>query len=249
MSSLRRIFAVIETVVANQADGMSFTDIVVATGTPKASAHRILHELVDVGILAYTPQTGRYRGSLKLAALGSEVMAQFDLRALVHPYLQALHEETGHTCHVGMRDGEGGVYLDKIEPSGYGIKLFSEVGKRFPLHCTGMGKVLLAHGGSALQERVLSRPLEAVTNRTITDPALLRAELESIRKLGYAEDREEITRGVMCVAAPIFAVGDEVVAAASVTFPSYVSEEKGVGDVLDALLRHTAAMSGTLARG
>ena len=62
----------------------------------------------------------------------------------MRPHLQELNRETKHTCHPGILDGEVGVYLDKFESHDYGIKLFSEMGKSFPLYCTGLGKALLA---------------------------------------------------------------------------------------------------------
>ena len=100
MSTLRKAITIVETVVANQANGMTFAEIVAATGTPKASAHRILKELVTMGMLTFTPDTSRYRGSLKLASMGCSVTANFDLRTLVHPYLQKLHEATHHTANL-----------------------------------------------------------------------------------------------------------------------------------------------------
>lgn len=247
MSGLAHGFAIIEAVVSRQATGMTFAEIVAATGTPKASAHRILKELVDLGVLVFSPQTARYRGSLKLANIGCEVTANLDLRAVVHPHLQALNEATRHTANLGIRDGDAGVYIDKIETPDYGIKLFSEVGKRFPLHCTAMGKVLLAFGpenGSA----VLGRgPFERFTPNTIVDAAALTAELAEVRASGVAVDREEITRGVICVAAPVLGA-DGVVAAVSVAFPAYINGDRSIEPEIEAVRSHAASISGILGR-
>jgi len=249
MSTLEKAFGIVEAVVADQARGLTFAEIVAATGAPKASAHRILKELVALRILTFSAETARYRGSLKLANLGSEVTANFDLRTLVHPHLQALHEETRHHAHMGIRDGDEGVYLDKIEAQDYGFKLFSAVGKRFPLHCTGMGKALLAFGSEEDRERVLARPLDAITAKTIFDPESLRAELTDVREQGYALDREEITRGVMCVAAPIFGSPNDVVGAVSITFPSYINSDRGIDTEIAAILRYASAISDALPKG
>jgi DNA-binding IclR family transcriptional regulator len=249
MSTLQKAFTIVETVVARQSAGMTFAEVVAATKTPKASAHRILKELVAMGVLTFAPNTARYRGSLKLAGLGCQVTANLDLRILGHPHLEALHEATHHTATLGIRDGDAGVYVDKIETQDYGIKLFSEVGKRFPLHCTAMGKSLLAFARKEDRERFLAKPLEAITSKTIVDPVKLREELASVRKEGFALDREEITRGVICVAAPIFGSPDDVVGAVSIAFPSYICSDRSIEAEIEAVRRQAAAISGALVRG
>jgi DNA-binding IclR family transcriptional regulator len=249
MSTLHKAFTIIETVVSRQSNGMTFAEIVATTKTPKASAHRILKELVAIGMLTFTSETARYRGSLKLASIGGEVTANFDLRTLVHPHLQKLHDETQHTAHLGVLDGGHGVYLDKVEARDYGIKLFSDVGKRFPLYCTGMGKALLAFLPEAEQQHILDTPLAAITSKTITDPGALRQELEDIRQQGYSLDREEITRGVMCVAAPIFGAPGEVIGAVSIAFPTYIFSDRGIDVEIAAVRRHASEISGALEKG
>lgn len=249
MSTLQKAFTIVETVVSRQAAGMTFAEVVAATGAPKASAHRILKELVGMGVLIFSPNTARYRGSLKLASLGCEVTANLDLRTLAHAHLQALHEDTHHTAHLGIRDGDAGVYVDKIETPDYGMKLFSEVGKRFPLHCTAMGKALLAFAKKEDLERFLARPLDPITSKTIVDPVKLRAEIAIVREEGFALDREEITRGVMCVAAPIFGSPDNVVGAVSIAFPSYIYSDRSIDPEIKAVCRHAAAISGVLVKG
>ncbi len=249
MSSLQKVFTLIETVVSRQAAGMTFAEIIAATGMPKASAHRILKELLDLGVLTFATQTARYRGSLKLANLGCEVTANLDLRTLAHSYLQSLHEATHHTVNLGIRDGDAGVYIDKIETPDYGIKLFSEVGKRFPLYCTAMGKVLLAFGKAEEREAYLTRRFEPLTPNTLVDPLLLRMELDRVREAGLALDREEITRGVMCVAAPIFGAQEAVVGAVSIAFPAYIHTDRGIDPEIEAVRRHAAEISGVLVKG
>ena len=247
MSALGYGLAILEAVVAEQDTGLTFTDIVGKTAIPRATAHRLLKEMVGLGLLVHDPETGRYRGSLKLAGLGAAVTSRFDLRIYAHPYLRALHDKVRHTCHLSVRDGGEGVYVDKIESADYGIKLFSEVGKRFPLHCTAMGKVLLAHLNPAEVHDALTGRLPAYTDGTITSRARLSAELVRVREQGYAVDREEITRGLMCVAAPIFGFGTSVIGAISATFPTYVSTETGGLDaMIDAVCRCARRISGHL---
>ncbi|MCB9949047.1 MAG: IclR family transcriptional regulator [Rhodospirillaceae bacterium] len=248
MSALGNAFDIIEAVVDRQHSGLAFAEVIAATGLPKATAHRLLKELTLRGMLVFDPETRRYRGSLKLAMIGANVMGGFDLRDHAHPHLRAMQEELGHTCHLGILDGHEGVYVDKLESRDYGIKLFSAVGKRFPLHCTGMGKALIAHLGADELGAILVEPLAAHTDHTITDPEQLNAELRHVRDCGYAVDREEITRGIVCVAAPVFGSDGQVVAAMSATFPAYVSAEHGLDREIESVRRHAAAVSGDLGR-
>ena len=247
MGTVEKAFQIIERIVAKQGRGLSFSEVVLETNFPKASTHRILKSLVRLGYLRADTETGRYYGDLGLSRLGSEVMSHFDLKNYVRPHLLKLHEEIHHTCHLGIRSGNVGVYLDKIEaPERYGIKLFSAVGKNFPLHCTGMGKVLLAFLDSGERRTVLSRRLDAFTQNTITDAGRLERELKKIHRCGYAVDREEITRGIMCVAAPIENHRGQVVAAISVTFPTYVQKDRGIAKEIRAVARCAATVSARL---
>lgn len=236
MNTIEKAFFILEKVLAYQGDGQSFSEIVKTNNLPKSSAHRILNLLVDMGYLVFDQNTRKFRGSLKIAKLGALVIENIDLRTVAHPYLQSLHEITGHTVHLGIINGTRGVYLDKIEPKTYGIRLFSAIGKDFPLHCTAMGKILLAFSEPKLKSQILTGKLDSFTEYTITDPTILKDELEKIRKIGYAVDREEITRGIMCVAAPINYHKKEVEASISITFPSYLANERGMNQEIEAVI-------------
>ncbi len=244
MSTVEKAFRIIEQIVSHQEKGLSFSDVVSGTGLPKASTHRILKSLVHLGYLRFDKEIGRYFGNLKLSFLGSEVMAHFDLKQFARPHLLKLQAETKHPCHLGIRSGDVGVYLDKIESSRpFGIKLFSDVGRRFPLHCTAMGKVLLTFLDPGTRKQILGGTLEAFTPNTITDPARLEKELRRIRRDGYAIDHEEITRGIMCVAAPAGGHDGSIVAAISATFPAYIEKERGIAKEIEAVTRCASAVT------
>lgn len=174
MSTVEKVFQIIEQVVSHQGKGLSFSGVVSRTNLPKASTHRILKSLVRMGYLRFDDEIGRYFGDLKLAFLGSAVTSHFDLKGYVRPHLLKLQAETKHTCNLGVLSGDAGVYLDKLEsPEDFGIKLYSAIGKRFPLHCTGMGKILLAGMQPAERRKIFARGLKPFTPRTITDPVAL----------------------------------------------------------------------------
>ena len=244
MSSVSKAFAILDTVAESGSRGLPFARIVDNTGIPKASAHRLLRELVDLSALTFDASTRHYRGGVVLARLGAGASADFDLRSAARPHLEALQDETGHVATLGVRNDGAGVYVDKIEPDDFSIRLHSEIGKSFPLHCTGMGKVLLAHASNEDVRRISKRQLQSFTKNTITDAKRLREELEQVREQGYAIDREEITRGLMCVAAPIYDAHGEIAGAMSCTFQSYVNSDRGIQPEIGAVLHHARAASG-----
>jgi DNA-binding IclR family transcriptional regulator len=248
MNPLLKVFSIIETIVASQDKGVTYSEIVAALNLPKSSVHRILKDLIELGYLSFNPETKKYFGSLRLAALGAEVMSNFQLRDHVRPHLLELHRETDHTTNLGVLDGIMGVFVDKIESKDFGIKLFSEIGKTFPLHCTGLGKTLLAFSSNDTVVKFLETPIEALTDKTITDPEVFKRELALIRDRGYAIDNEEITRGIMCVAAPVFGFNEEMVGAISLTFPSYINDDRGIKPEIEAIKKYAALISGHLGR-
>ncbi len=246
MNPLSKVFAIIETVVGKQDKGVTYTEIIKDSGLPKSSVHRILRDLKNLGYLDYNPATKRYFGSMRFAALGSEILANFNLRNHVHPFLLELHHDTEHIANLGIIDGTQGIFVDKIESRNFGIKLFSEVGKPFPLHCTGLGKILLAFAPVHFLEMFLEQPLKAETENTITDPEKLRKELSSVVNQGYAVDNEEITRGIMCVAGPILDFDQNILGAISIAFPAYLNQDRSIEPEISAIKKYAASISKSL---
>ncbi|NNC77723.1 MAG: IclR family transcriptional regulator [Woeseiaceae bacterium] len=220
MSALSKGFRILEAITAAGA-GLTFSRIVDETQLPKGTAHRLLKELVQLSALSYDDNTRRYRGALKLASMGAAVTQNYDVRQIARPHLEDLQAKTGSVATLGIRDGEKGIYIDKIEPADFVIRLHSEIGKSFPLHCTAMGKVLLANSDPDTLAKVTRRKLRRYTENTITDGPALRRELDAVAERGYAVDDEEITRGLVCVAAPVHTPAGEVTAAVSCTISSF----------------------------
>ncbi len=243
MSSLANAFAIIDFVVEEQAKGLSFTQILNRSGLPRSSVHRLLKDLTALGVLTYDPDTKIYRGGFALAAWGAQVTSNLDIRQNCRPALKALHDALGNVVTLSICGEDSGIYIDKIEAQDFGLRLHSEIGKSFPLHCTAMGKVHLAHGPDSLRARVLSKPLEAHTEATITQADDLLSELERVRLQGYAIDDEEISRGLTCIGAPIFGLNGEVIAALSLTAPSHIYESGIPEATLQTVLQHAQQAS------
>ncbi len=243
MGSTSKSFQLIGAVIDAGNNGATFSEAVRDSKVPKSTAHRLLNELVDIGALRFGADSKTYFGGLLLARIGSAVAADYDLRKIARVHLEKLHEQTGHTATLGIRDGDHGIYLDKVESRDFGIRLHSEIGKAFPLHCTGIGKVLLSAIADDELRTILHGKLEAHTKRTITNKTQLRRELKDIQRRGYAIDDEEITRGLICIAAPVYGPDGHVAGALSCTFPTWIRDERGIDHEIQAVVQAAAAVS------
>jgi DNA-binding IclR family transcriptional regulator len=246
MNPLSKVFTVIETVASRQDRGATYSEIIKDLNLPRSTVHRILKDLTSLNYFNYDPATKRYFGSLRFAALGAQVVANFRFRDRIHPFLLELQHDTQHTVNLGILDGTQGVFVDKVESRDFGIKLFSEIGKPFPLHCTSLGKILLAFSPAATVEKLLEQPLKAETEKTITAPEELREELLRVVTQGYAVDDEEITRGIVCVAGPVFDFEKHLLGAISITFPAYLKHDRSIEPEIKAIKKYAASISKSL---
>lgn len=223
--TLGKLMAVLELVA--HADGpMRFTDILAKTVQPRGTLHRQLGHLVEEGLLELDSQA-RYTPGLRLLSLASRTWARNELRSVAEPHLRLLHDLTGETVHLAVLRGTEIVYLDKVEGR-QSVRMHSEIGNASPLHCTGVGKAVLA----VLDHQSLSSILESLELKIFTENThgsveTLLADLQEIRTRGYAFDLEEHEAGIRCVAAPVSSPDLSFVAGISVTGPAYrVSFEK-----------------------
>lgn len=196
---------------------LPLAELVRRTGLPKPTVHRVAGDLVDHRLLDRA--TGGYRLSGGLFELGMLAAAERTLIEVAMPFLQDLYERTHETVHLGVLEGTAVVYVAKIGGHRQ-ARTPSRPGGRMPLHCTAIGKTLLAHADPELQRQVLSGPLERRTPHTVVAPGLLRRQLDAVLEKGVAFEREESTPGLLCVAAPVLEPdGRTAIAAVSVTGP------------------------------
>jgi IclR family transcriptional regulator, acetate operon repressor len=203
-----------------EAGELGVSDLGRGLGVHKATASRLAATLAAGGLIERDPASDRYRLGFGLLRLVGAAMASIDLVRTAHPVLEELAERTHETVNIGVRSGDGVVYVDQVS-SAHLVASTNWVGRRTPLHCSSSGKVLLAHMPEAERQQALARPLEALTACTVTDPAQLRRQLEEVRVRGYATIREELEEGLNAVAAPVRQSDGAVVAALSVSGPSF----------------------------
>lgn len=210
-------------------------------GICKSTVFGLMNTLEAHGLLERNVETGRYALGNELFRLGLRVNA--DLSLMATPPLQRLVELHKETVHLVHHDGVNVLYLHKIE-SPHSMRICSRVGERQPLYCTAVGKAILAHLAEAERDAILERTSFArIAPNTICSREALLAELEGIRRRGYAVDDEELEEGLRCVAAPVFNHLQRPMAAISVAGPVTRMDEATVAVIGRTVLEAAGQIS------
>jgi DNA-binding IclR family transcriptional regulator len=219
IQSVQRAVAILEA-VAESPEDLGVSELGRRLGVHKATASRLLSTLAERDLVERNPATDRYRLGFGLIRLAAVAGGRLDLVREARSVLERLAEQTGETVNLAALEGDEVIHLDQISAP-RPIVTVNWVGRRTPLHCTSNGKVLLAHLPDPERRRLLARPLERLTTRTIVDRRDLERELEEVRGRGYAWTKEELEVGLNAVAAPVHDATGRVVAAVSVSGPAY----------------------------
>lgn len=218
--SVGKAFAVIDLVAQGRT---TLTAIADASGMPKSTAHRVLANLVEAGVLRQDQH--EYRLGVKLIEYGEQAKRGIPVEGAARRPMELLARATNETMHLGVLDGKDIVYIHKVEGR-RGLQMASYVGLRTPAQHTAMGKVLI----SALPEDTWAayfQPGEPRTEHSICTKAGFLEEIRAVRAAGHAFDREENEIGIRCCAAPIRDVHGRVVAAISLSGASvYIGEAR-----------------------
>jgi IclR family acetate operon transcriptional repressor len=166
--------------------------------TSASTTSRQLATLVEAGLVEHVPTTGRYRLGIRLVALATSVLARLDVRAVAHPHLEELAADLGETATLSVPGDPDAITVDVVRSLRY-IADGSQLGRPSIAHATAAGKVMLAFDGVRPSEQ-----LQAYTPRTITDPSELEAEIERVRRRGWADAFEEREVGLNAIAAPVW---------------------------------------------
>ncbi len=197
---------------------LALTELAHRADIPVPTAHRLVREMVAGGALARRGD-GRYVVGRLLWEAGLLAPVEGRLKQVAEPFLHDVYAATLATVHLAVRDGHQVLYLERMSGRA-SVPIVSTVGSRLPMHCTGVGKVLLAHAPREVQETVCSN-LIRITAHTVTQPRVLLAQLERIRREGVATTSEEMSVGACSMAVPVVQASDDAVAAAiGVVVPS-----------------------------
>ncbi len=219
--SVGKLFTIVETMVENKAP-MRIQEIAHQTGMNISTVTRFLNALIAIHYAARDPETSRYYLTLKFSYIGSLVMSKFSfLKDCARPYLRRIVELCRESASLAIEHEMMAVYVEVAEGPDHLLQTLRQIGHRAPLHCTGVGKVLLSgFSQERLDNYIKERGLFSSTEKTITSKEVLLRELASVRKTGYGWDDEECEVGVKCLAAAIHDESNGIVAAISVSAPT-----------------------------
>lgn len=231
VQSVERTFELLE-LMAEAGGEVALSQLAASSGLPLPTIHRIMRTLVGGGYVRQQPSR-RYALGPRLIRLGET--ASRTLGAWARPYLTELTEVTGETSNMAVLDGDQVVYVAQA-PSRHSMRMFTEVGRRVDVHCTAVGKAILAQLPEETVEQVLARAqMKPQTERSITTVDAMRTELGVIREQGYAVDDGEQEIGVRCLAVAV--PGSPSNAAISISGPETRMGLIAVNEVVPLLTR------------
>ena len=200
-------------------DSLGISDLARRTALLPSDVHRILASLRASGYVDQDPETRKYRLGFALLRLGLTALQRNEFREKAQPVLVQLAQELGACVHLGVLDPQAlkVTILDQIDPSGANM-FSSSLGDAVPLHCTALGKTILAGLGREMADEALARcALTRRTGRTITDLGVLEKHLQQVRAQGYALDRDECLDGASCLGSSVRDYTGAVIGAISIS--------------------------------
>ena len=244
VQSLARGLAVIRAFDADHPE-LTLSDVARRAGMTRAAARRFLLTLESLGYVASDARA--FRLTPRVLELGFSYLSSLSLTEIVQPHLEALSRDVDESVSAAVLDGSDIVYIARV-PTRRIMSVRITIGTRFPAFATSMGRVLLAGLPVAAADAALAASdLTRLTERTMTDPGDLRAELARVRTQGWSVVDGELEPGLRSIAAPVHARDGRVVAAVNV---STSATRDSVEHLLDAyrppLLRTAAAIDAEL---
>ncbi len=244
VQALDRALDIIEQLAQSQGE-LSIAQLSQRTGLAKSTVHRILSTFTQRGYVEKDPENSMYFIGQKFVQIASVYLSSINLKTEAGPSMHEVASFFDAVCYLGILKNNEVMYLEKIEKH-YDFRVYTQIGKQEPLHCTGLGKMLLA----GLEEDVSSTIIHSLnmvkyTANTITDPEDLMLEVAEAKRNNYALDRGEHTPQVSCVAVPIYDYMGTVVAAMSVSAPNLIKNYP-MGTILSKLQSASQRISGRL---
>ncbi|WP_130805828.1 IclR family transcriptional regulator [Senegalia massiliensis] len=245
VQSVDRALKIIE-ILKDRPKGIGVTELSNILEVSKSTAHRLLMSLYNADFVRQDRENEKYLLGLRFIELGEIVSNELDIKEIVYPYLHKLGNVTGETAHLAIKNKNEIIYIDKIE-SPKTIRMFSTIGKRAPLYCTGVGKAIFAF----LPESEIINIIDSIdfvkyTENTIVTKKEMLKELENIRNSRYAIDDEEHELGIKCAAAPILNYNNEVVAGISVASPIMRLNDEKFNNIIKEVLNASKSISNAL---
>ncbi len=231
--------------IGEHVNGISLSEAAALAELDRSTAYRLLTTLVDAGYLVRSDETKKYRLSYKLVSIGRLLLASAGPDEIIRETLAKLSRETQEAANFSVLNGHQAV-IRLLSKGSHLLSVDFKVGDRSDLHCTSIGKVLLAQQDERFIQEVLAQPLPKVASRTITDPNALRLELAKIRECGYALDVAEFADDMCCVAAPVFGADGALLGGINLAGPRTRFGPKRLHELAQLLLKAMGGLSQAL---
>lgn len=197
--------------------GLSIAELSAESDLPKSTVHRILSAYTERHYIEKDPETSIYSLGYKFVEIASIYLNKISLKTEAAPFMHELANMFGATAYLGVRENHEVMYLERVEPFG-GLRLYTQIGKREPLYCTALGKVLMAALPEAEFERIAKKlDYKPYTPSSAADYGEFKEQVELAGRRGYATDKEEHTVGSSCLAVPVYDYTGSVIAAMSIS--------------------------------
>jgi len=224
--------------VLESEEPVALAELASASGIPKSTASRLVSALERQGLVEQDGERGRLRPGPAILRVAERSMLERSILELARPSLDALGSATGETINLAVPGPNGVEHIAQVE-SRHFLGAGQWLGRSADYHCTANGKVFMAFGRAPLPPA----PVAALTPRTITDLARLRAELAAVRRADFAAAVEELEIGLAAIAAPVRGAGGQVVAALSITGPTVRMTRRRIADVKPILIEEAGTLS------
>lgn len=234
VQTLERSLDILEA-LAQANEPLGVTEIGNRISLHKSTVHRILQTLCYRGYVEKERESERYRIGVKIVELGMRFLNNLEIRKVAAPYLAELAKALDEVVNLVLPDDGEVVYIDKTESS-HVVSMQSKVGRRAPMHCTAVGKAILATLPEYEVLHILkTKGMVKNTPNTVTDPEVLLENLKEVRKNQIAVEIEENEVGIICLGTPVFDYSGLAIGAISVSGPASRIQEKGIARIGEEL--------------
>lgn len=214
---------------------LGIKELSIGTGLPASTVHRIVNTLELKNYLMQNPNNDKYRLGVTLYNINKSYAENFDWIDNAKIHMENMVEKYKETVNLAVLQGQKIVYLTKVD-SPHILRPNFNVGVKYPIFCTSLGKCIMAFQPLEFVDTLLSSRIEAYTKNSITDPEKIRFEFSKIRKQGYATEDEEFQEGLFCIAAPIRGFNGRVLAAISTPIPKYRLKKDDIPEITKNLI-------------
>ncbi|MCD4669502.1 MAG: IclR family transcriptional regulator [Actinomycetia bacterium] len=236
IESIKKSFQILE-ILSNNESPCGVTELANIMKLDKSTVFRILRTMKSKGYVEQLRDTKKYVMGIRILELSNKLMQKMEIAAIAKPMLKKLSQLSGESTHLAVLRRGKVIYIDRINSS-EAVSIHTDIGDHEPVHCTGVGKAILAFLPSEEIQNNLketkAKSLEKFTGKTLTSISELEKELKKIRGTGFAFDDEELYEGVRCLAAPIKNYRNEVIASLGISGP--------INRITDQRISHLAGL-------